>query len=215
MSTEKRLVFAKRMFRPRSSTGHAIVGAFHLGDGSDRALNTGPRGASQGSNKIRPYGRAVRGRDMRILSTSFAPMTNGEILPPEALLAETPPPVVRTKVVVRVSKKPDPSEVLALRQVGKDKVEAVDGSGAKKKPSDLPKEIVVDLAKAYGHSKTVSVTEEDLDLAAHLEVLSMIPQGLRDARGNLTGLAKSLRAAGVLTKHDALVKAQQLRRGSI
>jgi len=216
MAGEKRLVLQK-MMQPRSVDSEATIRNKNLGDGTDASKPAGPAGSSQGSNKLRPYPRAARGRDFRPvkLGRSFGLLTNGEILPPEALLEQTHEPVVRTRVVVRVSKKPDPSEVLALRQVGKDKVKVIGGSGAKKKPADLPKEIVVDLSKAYGQVTAPLLAQEDLDLATHLHVLSMIPQGLRDARGNPTGLAKSLHAAGVLTKREAFAKAQRLLKGLV
>ena len=213
MSTEKLLVFAKKMMHPRSNDGRgSVIRQRNLGSAADSSNEF--KQATQGSRAYNPYPKAVGGKGTRTVALTMS-MTNGAILPPEALLEEPQKPVVRTRVVVRVSKKPDPSEVIALRQVGKDKVEAVDGSGAKKKPSDLPKEIVVDLSKTYGQVKSTPVTQEDLDLATHLHVLSMIPQGLRDAHGNPTGLAKSLHAAGVLTKREAFAKAQRILKGLV
>ena len=213
MSTEKRLVFAKRMFRPRSNTGHAVVGGFHIGDGSDRSLNQGPRGATQGSHKLKPYGRAVGGRDFRTLKiASFASMTNGEILPPEALLEELPKPAVRARVVVRVIKKDDPDDQVVLRQAGKDKLEAVTSSGEKIDKKKLPKELVVDLEKSYSIESQSSPALNARDLADELARLGVMPGALRNKRGEPTWLLRALQTFGVSSKEEALAKSQTLRK---
>jgi hypothetical protein len=167
--------------------------------------------AAQGSRAYNPYPKAVGGKGDRPVSIAMS-MTNGAILPPEALLDELPKPVVRARVVVRVTKKDDPDDQVVLRQAGKDKLEAVTSSGAKIDKKKLPKELVVDLEKSYSIESQSSPAVNARDLADELARLGVMPGALRNKRGEPTWLFRALQAFGVSSKEEALAKSQTLRK---
>ena len=211
MSTEKRLVFAKRMFRPRSNNGRgSVIRNKNTGSAIDAVYEFNQ--ASQGSHAYNPYPRAVGGKGGDHPVSIAMSMTNGEILPPEALLEELPKPAVRARVVVRVIKKDDPDDQVVLRQAGKDKLEAITSSGAKIDKKKLPKELVVDLEKSYSIESQSSLALNARDLADELARLGVMPGALRNKRGEPTWLLRALQTFGVSSKEEALAKSQTLRK---
>lgn len=209
MAGEKSLVFAKRLMKPRSTGRGSVIRQKNLGAGGDAANEFNQ--ATQGSRAYNSYPRAAGGKGDRPVSIAMS-MTNGAILPPEALLEELPKPVVRARVVVRVTTKDDPDDQVVLRQAGKDKLEAVASSGAKIDNKKLPKELVVDLEKSYSiESQSSRIFDVD-HLASELARLGVMPGSLRNKRGEPTWLFRALQAFGVSSKEEALAKSQTLRK---